>query len=467
MLEAPNTNGGRASGKSRLTGQEWLLLLMLGAVQFTHILDFMIVMPLGPQYMDKAKMALTPQEFSFMVSAYAYSACISGLLAAWFIDRFDRKTALLMLYAGFGLGTLCCAAAPNYLFLLAARVVTGGFGGVVNATVYTIVGDLFHDSRRGRAMGVIMSAFSLASIFGIPVGLILADLFGWQTAFAALGVGSFCVLAGTFFVLPPVRGHLGKVHPNVLGQFLAAILDGGHLRAYGLMAFLVLGMFTIAPFMATYLVTNVGCAETDLKYMYFCGGLVTLGTLHGTGWLADRVSKMWLFRILAVFTVVPILLITNLPQVSLFAMLACTTFFMAVTSARMVPLMALVTACAQPRLRGSFMSVNASVQQLALALSSQIAGLLIHKQENSLLGFPVTGSIAAAAWEKLHPAPLSGFATVGVIAAVTTVLCAVFVGFLRPATMHAVESDWEGHFLPRASSNGIQPAASTEITTKR
>src|SRR5262249_26253468 len=161
--------------------------------------------------------------------------------------------------------------------------------------------------------------------------------------------------AGVFFVLPSVRGHLGENYLNFLGQFLAAALDRGHLRAYGLMGVLVLGMFTIVPFFAAYLVRNVGCAETDLKYMYLCGGVTTLVTLQLVGWLADRFSKLVMFRVLAVLTVFPILLVTNLPPVSLPVMLVCMTLFMAVTSARMVPVMALVTACAQPRLRGSFL----------------------------------------------------------------------------------------------------------------
>src|SRR5205823_956261 len=151
-----------------------------------------------------------------------------------------------------------------------------------------------------------------------------------------LGVGSLVVLAGAFVVLPSVRGHLGENYLNFLGQFVAVALDPGHLRAYALMCVLVTGMFTIVPFFATYLVTNVGCAETDLKYMYLCGGLTTLGTMQLVGWLADRFSKLWLFRILAVLTVGPILLVTNLPRVSLATMLVCMTLFMAVTSARMV-----------------------------------------------------------------------------------------------------------------------------------
>ena len=447
MHDAPDGNGGTGGGLTRLTGREWALLLVLGAVQFTHILDFMIVMPLGPQYMDKAKMALSPPQFGFMVSAYAFSACVSGLLAAWFIDHFDRKKSLLVLYAGFATGTLLCAVAPNYLSLVAARVVAGGFGGVVNAAVLTIVGDLFHDSRRGRAMGVVMTAFSLASTAGVPVGLRLAEWFGWQAPFAMLGLASIGVWAGVFFALPPVRGHLGENYLNFLGRFLAVALDRGHLRAYGLMCLLVLGMFTIVPFFATYLVTNVGCAETDLPYMYFCGGLATLLTLQLVGWLADRFGKLALFRVLAVLTVLPILLATNLPPVSLPVMLLVMTLFMAVTSARMVPLMALVTACAQPKQRGSFLSFNASVQQMAMGVAAYVAGLIIHKEDDGRL---------------------TGFPTVGVIAAVTTLLCVWLVGHLRPAVVHAVEVGPAPRYdLPRANGDGIQPAAPTEVATGR
>jgi DHA1 family inner membrane transport protein len=468
MMEAPESNGERAAGLSRLTGREWLVLLMLGAVQFTHVLDFMIVMPLGPQYMDKTKMALTTAQFGNMVSAYAFSACISGLFAAWFIDYFDRKTALLVLYGGFAVGTLCCAIAPNYLFLVAARIVTGGFGGVVNATVLAIIGDLFHDSRRGRAMGVIMSAFSLASIAGVPAGLILAEALGWQAPFACLAVISVVVLLGAFAVLPSVRGHLGRTHQTDLGRLIAIVLDGGHLRAYALMSFLVLGMFTIFPFMATYLVRNVGCAETDLKYMYFFGGAVTLVTMQGIGWLADRVSKLWLFRILAVCTVVPILLVTNLPRVSLPVMLLCMTLFMAVSSARMVPLMALVTACAQPRLRGSFMSVSASVQQMAMGLAAQVAGMIVSQEPQPLLGTPVAGAIAAVSWDKAFPAPLVGFPIVGLIAATTTLGCAYFVGHLRPVVIPAAETDVAGHAVsPQAGDAMVAPESSEEIAEGR
>ena len=466
MMEAPTSDGGQRGRPLPLTGKEWLLLLILGAVQITHILDFMIVMPLGPQYMDKQKMGMTPTEFGFMVSAYAFSACITGLLAAFFLDRFDRKNALLVLYFGFAVGTLCCAFAPNYYCLVAARIVTGGFGGIVNATVLTIVGDLYPDSKRGRAMGVLMSTFSIASIFGVPAGLVLADALGWRAPFAVLGIASLMVLAGEFIVLPSIRGHVGQDYRNVFGKFQSVLLDNGHMRAYALMTFLVFGMFTIVPFMPTYLVRNVGCPENYLWMMYFCGGVVTLFTLQGVGWVSDHFSKKWTFRILAVLTMIPILLVTNLSRVPLPTMLVCTTFFMAVTSSRMVPLMALVTACAQPKLRGSFMSVLAAVQQMAMALAAQVAGMIIDKplrpaSEVEALG-SVSGMLASAAWSDANPLPLTGFAIVGIIAAITTLLCAFFVSFLRPAVVVAAETDMTGHVLRPVQSNGVHTAAPTE-----
>src|SRR5579871_557621 len=193
----------------RLTASEWLVLVVLAALQFTHNLDYMIMMPLLPQF--EREMGISPQQFGFLVSAYAFSAGISGLLAAVVIDRFDRKRALLLLYAGFTVGTLLCALAPGYLCLLLARTVAGAFGGVVAATSLAIIGDLFSDSRRGRAMGVMMSAFSVALIVGVPAGLYLANRFGWRSTFGVLGVVSALVLLLVLRVLPPLRGHLAHV----------------------------------------------------------------------------------------------------------------------------------------------------------------------------------------------------------------------------------------------------------------
>src|SRR5439155_12112422 len=188
-----------------MTAAEWLLLLVLAAVQFTHIVDFMIIMLLGPVYIRE--MGLSPDQFGYVVAAYTISAGLAGLLPARVLDRFDRKSALLTLYAAFTAGTFLCAVAPNYPLLLAARTVAGGFGGVSAAVILAIIGDTFADARRGFATGVIMSAFSVASIVGVPLGLQLADSLGWHAPFAALAALSLGVLALAALVLPPLRGH--------------------------------------------------------------------------------------------------------------------------------------------------------------------------------------------------------------------------------------------------------------------
>jgi predicted MFS family arabinose efflux permease len=398
---------GAAAG---LTRREWLLLLVLSAVQFTHILDFVIMMPLGPQF--KKDLYLTDQWFGFLVSAYAFSAAVAGLLAAWFLDRYDRKRALLGLYAGFTVGTLCCSAAPNYPLLLAARALTGAFGGVVASCILAIIGDAFPGPRRGRAMGAIMSAFSVASIAGIPAGLYLANLTNWRAPFAALGGVSVAVFVLVYLVLPPMRGHLlgGRPSTNLWGIFIQPT----HVRAYLLMTSLVFSTFMIVPYLASYLVANTGRTNEDLPYVYLSGGLATLVTMTFFGWLADRLGKLLIFRWLALSTLVAILLATNLPTVALATAISVFTLFMVTSSGRMVPAMALITASATPQNRGGFLSVNASVQQAAAGLASALGGMMLGQgAHGEITGFPLVGGLACAAtlasiWLAGHLRPAVG-----------------------------------------------------------
>jgi predicted MFS family arabinose efflux permease len=390
--DAPTSTGPTDLG--RLSGREWGLLLVLAAIQFTNIIDFMIVMPLGPQFMRE--LHLSPAEFSWMVAAYGFSAAVTGLLAAWFIDHFDRKRALLVLYAGFTISTVLCAAAPNFAALLLARTVAGGFGGVAGSTVLAIVGDAFPDIRRGRATGVVMSAFSLASIFGVPAGLWLAHLSGWRAPFAYLGGLCVVILLCSTVLLPAMRSHMMNRFEK--RSALGILFDSDHQRAYVLMIALVLGTFTVVPYIASYLVANCGRDESELPYVYLCGGLATLVSLQFVGRLSDRFGKLPLFRILALVTLVPLLWVTHLPKVSLTVALTATTFFMVASSGRMVPAMALMTACVRPASRGSFMSINASLQQLAAGLASLLTGaILVKADDGSLSGFGTVGLLAASA----------------------------------------------------------------------
>ena len=383
------------------SAREWPVLAVLAGVQFIHIMDFMVMMPLGPQFMRL--FAITPGQFGLLVSIYTFSAGLFGFFAAFVIDRFDRKTALIALCGGFAVATLLCALAADYPLLLAARAVAGAFGGVMGAVVFSIIGDTIPEYRRGAATGTVMSAFSLAAVVGVPTGLFLAHLSNWRAPFFFLTVLSLLIIAAAWRVLPPVRDHLAHHRENnPLRQFRTIFFKRNHLHAFALIAMLMLAGFSVIPFISPYMVANVGLREIDLPYLYFFGGLATFFTARLIGRLADRHGKRQVFGIIAAISIVPILLVTHLPKTPVILAIGVTTLFMIFVSGRFVPAMALITSSVEPRLRGSFMSFNSSVQQIAAGFASLMSGAIIGK---------------SASGELTH------FGTVGIIAAVATIAC--------------------------------------------
>lgn len=391
------------------------VLWALAAIQFTTILDFLIVMPLGPQYMRVLK--INAGQFGLIVSAYALSAGVCGVAAGFVLDRFDRKSALLWLYAGFGLGTLCCALAPSYPLLVAARVVAGAFGGVSAALILAIIGDVVPPERRGRAMGLVMSSFSVASICGVPLGLALATHLSWHVPFFALAGLSLVILAATGKVLPPLRGHL-RHHGagNGLSRMLGVIREPSHLMAFLFMAVLTCAGFLVFPYISSYMVSNVGLTEAQLPLIYLAGGLCTLVSLNWIGRWADRAGKLRVFMIVSLTTAVPILLLTNLPRVPLAFAVATTTLLMVCMSGRMVPAMALMTGSVEARHRGGFMSVNSAVQQFAAGFAAYASGSIMGQtHDGQITRFPLVGLLSVTCAytciylaRYLKPAPESG-----------------------------------------------------------
>ena len=403
-----------------LPGGGWPLLLVLAAIQFTHVLDFIIIMPLGPLY--TREMGLEPWQFGLLVSVYGFTAGISSLLLAAFIDRFDRKHAVLFLYGGFTVGTLCCAVAPNYLTLLMARCVAGGFGGVIGAITLAIIGDAFPENRRGLATGVVMSAFSVANIVGVPLGLELATDIGTWVPFAVLGGFSALLLGSAFFVLPSLRHHQDH---GPAPSFTKVLLNPAHLRAFGLMICLVLSTSTLFPYFANYLVFNLKLTPWDLSMMYIIGGIATLISMPLIGRISDVFGKRPVYRVMALGTVVAILVFTNLGPSPLVLVLGLTTAFMIVASGRMVPAMALITSSARPAYRGAFMSINNSAQLLVMGVAAVVGGLLLSQPDPE--------------------GPISGFPLVGALSCAMTLVSVVLVSYVRPvdAPAEAVPTEEE------------------------
>ena len=376
--------------------RELLLLLTLAAMQFTHVLDFMIMMPLGPQFMRI--LALDPQHFAFLVSAYTFAAAASGFVAAFWVDRFGRKRSLLTMYAGFIVATGLCGLAPNYPMLLLARITAGVFGGIIGALIMTIVADVLPYARRARGTALVASAFSLAAVLGVPLGLWFATQYSWRMPFLALAGLSVAVGAIAWRVLPPLDAHvLGATRRHPVAQLRAVFGVRNHLRSFAFIVVLMLSIFSVLPFIAPYYVANVGIAEADLPTIYFAGGLTTLFTAQVIGYLADRFGKKRVFTVVALLSLAPILLITHLPRVTLAWVTATTVLSFVLVPGRVGPAMALVTGSVSPRLRGSFMSFNASVQQLGSGTAAFLAGLIIGRAaDGTLTNYGWVGWLSAA-----------------------------------------------------------------------
>jgi predicted MFS family arabinose efflux permease len=367
--------------------ERWLLLT-LASIQFTSVLDFMIMMPLGPQLTEL--FGISASEFGFLVSAYTFSAGLSGLLAATYIDRFGRKRMMLTLYPLFGAAALACSFAPTFAWLMVARVASGFFGGVLMALSQTIVAEVIPFERRGRAMGVVMTSFSVATVAGVPLALFLASHFNWHAPFLAIALMvSVCAL-GAAKTLPSLKGHLaahpvGDSAPNMLANLRLVLVDPNHLRAYAMSASMVFAGFAVIPYIALYLQGNAGFKPEQIPYVYLTGGICTLISARLIGHWSDRAGKAYAFRRLALLMPLPLLAMTLSAGLPMVGVLLVSSVLFVVMSGRMIPGMALIGAAADPRRRGSFMTLNSAVQSLAMGLAALVGGQILGRDGNGHL----------------------------------------------------------------------------------
>jgi len=380
-----------------LTSYEKFVVGILAFLQFTIILDFMILSPLGAVLMPG--LHITPAQFGLVVSVYAFSAGASGLLAAGFADRFDRKKILLFFYFGFILGTFFCALAPSFPLLLAARMVTGLFGGVMGSIVFAITTDLFAYQMRGRVMGVIQTAFAASQVLGIPVGLFLSNHWGWHMPFFMI-VGISLVVAGVIAThLRPIDSHL-KNQPdrNPLHHLIQTLATPRYLQAFATTALLSTGGFMLMPFASAFSVHNLGISLDKLPLVYLITGCCSILTGPLVGRLSDTLGKFRVFSFGTALSILMMLIYTHLGITPLpLVVLVNAILFIGIFS-RMIPAQALMSAIPSPTNRGAFMSISSAIQQFSGGLASALAGLIvIQNADGSLAHFDRLGYVVIGA----------------------------------------------------------------------
>jgi predicted MFS family arabinose efflux permease len=367
-----------------MTGYQKFVVAILAFLQFTVVLDFMILSPLGALLMKE--LSIPASRFGLVVSIYAFSAGTSGLLAAGFADRFDRKRLLLFFYSGFVLGTLLCGIAPNYPFLLAARMVTGLFGGVLGSISFAIIADLFPAEMRGRVMGIVQTAFAASQVMGIPIGLLLANRWGWHAPFLLIVSVSTVVGVVVTARLRPINAHLAiQREHDAFRHLVSALTRPSYVRAYACMMLLVTGGFMVMPFGSAFMVNNVGISMHQLPIIYMVTGLFSIVAGPFVGRLSDAVGKFAIFSVGSVVAMIMVVIFTHLGPAPLTVVLVVNVLLMLGVSSRMIAASALTTIVPDAADRGAFMSVSSSIQQISGGFAAAAAGAIVVKLPSGAL----------------------------------------------------------------------------------
>lgn len=382
------------------TPYQKFVIAVLAFIQFTVVLDFMILSPLSAFLLPELK--ITTAQFGLVVSVYAFSAGASGILAAGFADRFDRKKFLLFFYAGFVLGTLFCGLATDYSALLAARMVTGLFGGVINGVAFAIIADLFPFEIRGRVMGVVMTAFAVSQVLGLPFGIFLANHWGWHMPFLVLVALSTVVGVIIAMKLKPIDGHLKQPSGrNPIQHLFKTLANRDYTWGFASTTLLATGGFMLMPFGAAFTVFNMGIPQQQLSWIYLATGLASIVAAPLAGRLSDAIGKFRLFVFGSLFGMVMVIWYCHLGVTPLWGVIGVNVLLFLAINARMVSAQALGSAVPSGPDRGAYMAITGSLQQLSGGLASMAAGLIVvqsaegHIARYDVLGFVVAGAMLA------------------------------------------------------------------------
>ncbi|MVT09895.1 MFS transporter [Chitinophaga tropicalis] len=358
------------------TPYQKLVIVLLTLTQFSVVLDFMIMSPLGDMLMKS--LDINTQQFGLVVSAYAFSAGTSGLLTAGFADRFDRKKLFVFFYGGFIIGTLCCAISTTYPMLVAARIVTGLFGGVIGSISMAIVTDLFPIEQRGRVMGFTQMGFGASQVLGIPIGLYLANFWGWEAPFF-LVVGIAVVLMFLIWTgMQPITAHLAFQRKKNALEHLWHTIKKGHYRAgFAATALFSIGGFMMMPFGSAFAINNLHVTQQQLPLLFMVSGIASLVVMPLVGKLSDKTDRLQLAIIFTFFMMIMVAVYTHLTPYPLPVIIMLNVLMMICLIGRMIPSMALITGVPEMQDRGAFMSVNSSLQQIAGGIAAAVAGMIV------------------------------------------------------------------------------------------
>ena len=393
MTTSPPARAAEAAGSANFSGYQKFVVAVLAFLQFTIVLDFMLLAPLGAIVIPALN--ITPSQFGLIVSAYAFSAGASGILAAGFADRFDRKKLLLVFYCGFVAGTLLCGLASDYRLLLLARMITGMFAGVVGSASMAIVTDLFPLQMRGRVMGLMQTAFGASSVLGIPLALLLSNRWGWNAPFFMI-VGVCAVIGVVIWIyLRPVDGHL-QLHSerNPFQHLVHTVSTRSYLLGFATTGLLSVGGFMLMPFMSVFMVHNLGLPVSDLPLIYMITGVFSIFAGPLIGRASDALGKYRVFSFGCAMTILMVLIYTHLHAIPLWVLVTVMVLLQIGIFSRMITASALMSAIPKPADRGAYMSISSSLQQMAGGLAAVIAGLIVvQAPEGTLLRFDTLGYV--------------------------------------------------------------------------
>ena len=381
-----------------MSRKELIILLTLAFVQFSNILDGMILMPLAPTI--KNVFLIDTQHFGWLVSSFGIAAGCSAFFSTFWADKFDRKIILIVLYIGFIIGTYFCAIAPTYTMFLIARIFTGVFGGVCGSVILAIVGDIIPNERRASALGMVMMGFALAAVAGIPLGLILSNKFGWQMPFYVICGLGFIILLCIIIFIPNVNAHLKSENKTSYKHFYSTLFSNKSMQiALAVPVVMMVAHMGIIPYISDFTVNNLHFnKETDVPLMYLIGGLLSVVNSPLVGKISDKYGRYKVFAILSILAIIPLFLITNSTSTSVVLFLFCSSMFFIFSGGRMIPVQAMITSAVLPQFRGSFMALNSALQQFSLGIVTFIGGTIITNNVNGELEhYNIVGYIAITA----------------------------------------------------------------------